>query len=807
MAVFDQEHHSSLVYRRLRHRIRPARVVTAMQAPEQGWEHSMLRMLENYSVTWGGSGNLVIPTGERGEVHSRLWSLIEDFDADLWAWYVPTYRGHRVANPESFEQWLQARCEKWASEHGGTVEGARQMLTTERMLSSPTGRSDMPENLVEEIKSRTGPAMRGGQLHLVSFRAGALPGGFLVNVLDLSPLPDRVYLLECDDLPLSLRLLVAMRFGALADEHVAQLERLGMSTDKVLIDENDLKYILPFCWLGRGGLYRTENEALLAAREASGSDEGLVAGGPNALSMAGLVRRNRSHFESDMHLTVVVGSQAHDFAYALALERCGAQVLWLPGEFAAGSDDLSKVVLQSLVDAIRTAFLFTEGRERSLEICSLSLPTNELGVVAERIRKAWPMSPGLEEFTVVDKAFQPPFRIPLIADPRWYDQPLEEPFRNEEMQRGVPAAVPTGVQADDPWKINWWVDVEDYRYRFPARSVLNELVTADREMVTCIARSSKDGISHYSHTMWVVLAGSSLEQMIERPRLRFPSTESVFRHLLNSAGYTMTESPEGRFRRLTTDLWGGREALHNDIVHEGTFALVRAWLSQRPSGEDPGAYNKKRRYLSLEDAVNASGMTTVETRRVLDSYLERGIVKRGHCFQCLHCLSFDWYPLEQVGQSFRCQRCSTENPITLSSWKVGDEPNYYYDLAEVAYQAFSNNVQVPSRALARLAENSRSFDEMPNVEVHRDNESKIELDLWALVDGRVVIGEAKSGVRIKKNAAKEQEWLRRLADVAKAITADVVVFATATSWREQTRTHIHAAFQNHRAEVRLMEGT
>ncbi|MDE0233984.1 MAG: hypothetical protein OXM62_03155 [bacterium] len=37
----------------------------------------MLRMLENYSVTWGGAGNLVIPTNGEGAVHSRLWPLIE----------------------------------------------------------------------------------------------------------------------------------------------------------------------------------------------------------------------------------------------------------------------------------------------------------------------------------------------------------------------------------------------------------------------------------------------------------------------------------------------------------------------------------------------------------------------------------------------------------------------------------------------------------------------------------------------------------------------------------------------------------
>lgn len=280
MAVFGQEHGSSLVYRRLRHRIRPARVVTALCALEAGWEHSVLRMLENYSVTWGGAGNLVIPTDQQGAVQGRLWSLIEDYDADLWAWYVPTLRDHRVANPEGFGQSLQARCEKWVSEQGGTFEEARLMFTSDRELSSAIGRGVMPEDLVEEIKSRTGPAMEGGRLDLASsYRAGAFPDRFLVDVLDLSPLPERVHLLECDDLPLSLRLLVAMRFGALADEHVARLEGVGISLDRVSISEEDLRYLLPFCWLGIGGHFRTENEALSAVCETSGTDEGFIAGG------------------------------------------------------------------------------------------------------------------------------------------------------------------------------------------------------------------------------------------------------------------------------------------------------------------------------------------------------------------------------------------------------------------------------------------------------------------------------------------------------------------------------------------------
>ena len=388
----------------------------------------MLRMLENYSVTWGGEGNLVIPTDEKGAVHSQLWPLIESFDADLWAWYVPTFRGNRIANPEGFEQWLQTQCQSWIGEQGGTFEEARQRFTTEQWLSSPIGSSEMPGDLVEEIKRRTGPAMEWDRLKIGLYRAAGFQGRSLVNVLDLSPLPDRVHLLECDDLPMSLRLLVAMRFGALAAEHVAQLERLGISPETIAIGEEDLRYILPFCWIGEGSLYMSGNEALLTARETSGSDHGFVNTGSNALSMAGLVRFNRSHFDSEMRLTVVVGSQAHDFAYALALGRCGAQVFWLPGEFAGGSDDLFRAVLDALAATLWKASISTTRRERPPEICSLSLSADELQGVAERLQEPLRVAARPREFTVVDKPSHPPFRIPLIADPRWYDEPLEEPF-------------------------------------------------------------------------------------------------------------------------------------------------------------------------------------------------------------------------------------------------------------------------------------------------------------------------------------------------------------------------------------------
>ena len=101
----DEEHR--LVYRELSRHVRPTRVITAFENSERDWEHSALRMLENYSLTWGGAGGLLVPVSGDGVIHQALWPLIEMFDADSWAVYNRTLRDFLLADPSGFDAWLQ----------------------------------------------------------------------------------------------------------------------------------------------------------------------------------------------------------------------------------------------------------------------------------------------------------------------------------------------------------------------------------------------------------------------------------------------------------------------------------------------------------------------------------------------------------------------------------------------------------------------------------------------------------------------------------------------------------------------------
>ena len=797
----------SLVYRQLRHRIRPARIATAIPVPDPHWEHTAFRMLENYSVTWGGIGNLSIPIRGDDVAHPAFWPLIELFDADLWATYIHTIRGLQLADPERYEQWLSTQVDQWVNEYGGTVEAATDRLTTDQTLDTWLSPGAIPEPLANAIKRRSGPAMQFGQLSISSYTAGDMSSSFVVNVFDIYPLPDRIYLFEYDDLPLPLGLLIATRFGALHPQHMRKLEAAGIDAEVISIEENSLDFILPLSWGIRPWPYGSHEGALMTAYRDSGeSATKFTESGPFALSLAGCGRWRRGPSHKRTAVTVVVGTTANDYYYAQALEHCGVQAFWLPGGSALGDNDVDVRVRRILAECLGSALRDGRPREEDddvLHICSLSLPHDEIVEASRRLQEA---SPGgvLSRLKAVSRAWLPEGRIPLIADVKHYDSYLEEPFKDDEMQRSVPVLLPSAIHAKDPWNIIWWVDVEDNTSRLPGRVALNELIVTGEETWTTIARSGKDGIAFFSRTQGFTPAGAALQQMAERPRLQFPSISKVFGHLFASEGYTVSESAAGRFRRLTIDLWGGIHQLYGDIADDGRFALLKTWLSKKDSGVDPGVYLRTRRYLSFEDAVNASGMEEPMTRVVLDHYLDRKIVRRGLILKCQHCLHFEWYPLDSIRQFFLCERCLTECMVTAGSWRCGNEPQYYYDLAEVATQALRHNVHVPVRALVRLSRNQRSFQEMSEVEVVKDGRS-LEIDLLALVNGRIVIGEAKTTDFLKKGKQKERRWLQRYVTLAEDITADEVVFATTTQWCTRTKSHIDEAFQSSNVSVQVME--
>jgi len=806
-----------LVYRELSRHLRPARLITAFENSERDWEHSALRMLENYSLTWGGAGALLVPVSGNGVIHEALWSLIEMFDADLWAVYNRTLRHVLLADPAGFDSWLQAKVTDMVETHGVAPEQARATFTAAPRLDAVNGRHELSDELLGEIRRRTGPVLFPEDLHVGYFGTDTTPSFPIMNVCDLRPLPLSVRVMDTTSLPPVLRVLIAMKCGGLAPRQQDQLERANVAVEQVQVGLDDLEELLMLSWRGKHDPPRVvlDPTALptgrLAADETSDRRSYAV---PSGLSLVGCEVLSRMHpGQYKTPLTLVVGSTADDFAFALALDRCGGPAWWVPDPASIPDESITRRVLSTLAWAIR---LDRQSAEQTaagsgVEVCSLSMSSDGVRDVSEQVRA---LDGGFRRSAIrhTDQPTLPPRRVTLITVRGHVNEPLDEPFRGDAMLRAVPALLPTAVNSTTPWKFSWWVDVEDSQCRIPNRSALQDLLHADPDPSSPLIRSGRDGICYHSLRTGAIVAGEPQQQLLVRPRLRFPDAATVFRHLFERAGYEMEESAAGRYRRLATELWGGFDEIHNDWTDDSTRALLQAWISTDSSGATPGIWDDTRRYLSFNDAVNTSEINIDDLRSLLDGYLTRGILSRGLVLKCSHCLNTSWYRLDDLSQSFTCSRCHQRATITEESWSAdhsrGDpapEPTFYYGLAEVVYQALRHDADVPIRAIGALRSKPTEVIQQATDSIVSKAGKPFELDLLALVDGRILIGEAKKGNRLESTATRERRWLNDLADIADAITADEVILATATEWRPNTQKYVSEVFASRRIRPLIIE--
>jgi hypothetical protein len=289
--------------------------------------------------------------------------------------------------------------------------------------------------------------------------------------------------------------------------------------------------------------------------------------------------------------------------------------------------------------------------------------------------------------------------------------------------------------------------------------------------------------------------------LVDNPRIRFLSAHAIFDVLAAEAGLTLVESAAGRFTARTTELWGGLPALTHDLRRPIVRNILDAFQSKTPSGAEPGNYILERRYLSLYDLQRATG-DHAELVAFVDSCLHLGVLRRGLSLACDHCSNFGWYDADDVGQTVRCARCRTEHVIDSAVVRGGgSEPTWYYGLAEVVYQARRHSFNVPLLALDEVATKAQSVIGMTDHKVvFADDE--VEIDLWAVIDGRIVIGEAKTGRELESSAADRRKKAERLRRAADDLTADTLVLATAaTSWSPSSIEAIENTFSGSHCQI------
>ena len=152
-------------------------------------------------------------------------------------------------------------------------------------------------------------------------------------------------------------------------------------------------------------------------------------------------------------------------------------------------------------------------------------------------------------------------------------------------------------------------------------------------------------------------------------------------------------------------------------------------------------------------------------------------------------------------------RCRHEAAVLGRNCVGGNEARWYYGLNEVVFQFLDNHGELPVLSLMQLKDRVLTFLFAPELQFSRSEGNTIEMDICALVQDRIVIGEVKKNDRLEATPKEELKRLHRIRGLAQSLTADEVVFATsAVKWRPATIENIKNAFRNFEFQVRIIEG-
>lgn len=159
-----------------------------------------------------------------------------------------------------------------------------------------------------------------------------------------------------------------------------------------------------------------------------------------------------------------------------------------------------------------------------------------------------------------------------------------------------------------------------------------------------------------------------------------------------------------------------------------------------------------------------------DLKRRLADLTDRGVLLIGVAAKCTSCGYRDWHHIDDAKQTLRCRGCNT-------TFGLPPEQPWRYRLNSLARAAHADHGLVPViLVLAQLAMDARTgFIFTPCLDLFDDEDAGPvgDLDIAAIVDGELVIGE------IKQSAALFDEKVFRVTEaVARRLLPDRVLFSS-----------------------------
>jgi hypothetical protein len=600
-----------------------------------------------------------------------------------------------------------------------------------------------------------------------------------------------IYDIDIADGSETVRLLVESRFGRCpADMEDADVERLS-------VDRAARKDVLRAAIAG--SLIGLNADSWFEG--ISGSD--LARRTPFALDRQGLGKIRRTW---QTRRVCVVGDTADDHALSIICDRIFDRASWIPRSLL--EDTESEFGMAARL-ALHSVIWGANGSNLPCAVVSVSedadylrslVPELHAEVGGERIR----LPRYAEVLSLEELLASVPGRACTLADTRSFDIPRTVPVL--ESNNGVILLAPLEpampVSVEQGWQGQWYTDVALPNYSIPSRTAIRSaaLMQQTGGYAEVAIRASTSGLTFSSERMGFVAAGGSLESRLARPLLHFIGTTDMLIELAAKSGAAAELSPAGLRARNAVELWGSFPELVDDLS-----GSVRKLLDtfKPPTRKRSGYYGagyaiRGQGFLDFDDAKTALGTDHAETRSILDRLEQRSVVYRGLILSCEKCLGKAHYALGRIAtDGFGCPQCNFRNRLTSKRWAANSaEPTWTYGLSHFANELLDQNGDVPLLATEKLIKGSVDYGWSPEIQLTYPSGDSIELDIVLIVDGRVVVGEAKSNSKLSSGGKTATKAARRLIQAAQDLTADEIILATSTSqWSPNAAQSINAAIE------------
>jgi hypothetical protein len=779
-----------LEYRPVGARLRAPRFVLAYR-PMADWVYMARCALTQVSRVWGGSGAVILPVSgetEDATAHSGLLPLLRNYDPDHVAGLLPTVADAAHMNPTVRDRMV--------AQYATPDEGSDR--TWHRLSSLPL---QMPrwEGLAGQLDGWCSPfkGVRQNKQHFEAHDVRNLgqtheSRGSLATVS--VPPYDRMFTLDLSGVEPTIALMVETRLGsadraARPDENIMELP----------VEDEDLPALIHLAITGKpratgwdlGSRFRTVAEG--DSPQELTADEFLAA---TPFAHAGRWTTQLSSYPPGPAVCMV-GETAEDHALAMLCERLYGHGAWIPTSMLADDGPHRRVIK----NALHTLQTLQDDGDLPVLLTSVSEPQEMLEALADdlnrpfagttmqvddgspvplEIRKAKAVSPS---------AVAEHDAMSLLADPASYQLRQSAPMGQEAGGVSIlaPLQLPEAEAATHIGpELHWYVDVWLPRHTLPARTALSSssLTQETGGLPDAVVRAARQSVTFISANMGF----ATPDARYARPLLHFPSADKLFEELAGARGATVERSDAGRRAAIAVEMWGSPEALAADLTGS-VREVLNSFLPPKRDGDYGVGYAiRGDGYVALEDIKTTLDIDIFEARDLVDRLLDVNVLRRGLLLSCARCHFEAFYRIELVGSTFDCEACGHASGVTRGRWYSKDpEPHWYYAIDQVVRNLLRNHGDVPMLAAHQLRRNASSVLWSPELEV-TDSDGSIEIDLCLVVDGRIVVGEAKSNNTLKGEKYGTQASAARLVRAAQILGADEIVLATSrNAWARDTR--------------------